>query len=87
MLIASRVLSAAHGRAFAVTTAAVQGAGLTGLLVAGPLAEAFEPRILVAGAGAAGILAALACLPLVRSEPPATPATSGRSEIRDNVAA
>ncbi|WP_229071769.1 MFS transporter [Actinoplanes sp. DH11] len=85
--IASRVPSAAHGRAFAATTAAVQGAGLAGLLLAGPLAEAFEPRVLVAGAGAAGILAALACLPLVRSEPPAPPRTRDDREIGDNVAA
>ncbi|BBH65665.1 hypothetical protein ACTI_23500 [Actinoplanes sp. OR16] len=87
VIIASRVPAASHGRAFAAFTAAIQGAGLTGLLVAGPLAENFEPRILVAGAGAAGLLAALACLPLMRSEPPTTPADAGRPEIRDNVAA
>ncbi|BAL85436.1 putative MFS transporter [Actinoplanes missouriensis 431] len=87
VLIAGRVRPAAHGRAFAATTAIVQGAGLTGLLVAGPLAEGFEPRALVAGAGAAGVLAALACLPLVRSEPPAAPPTGSGPEIRDNVAA
>ncbi|MEU4694573.1 MFS transporter [Actinoplanes sp. NPDC023714] len=87
VIVASRVPAASHGRAFAAYTAAVQGAGLGGLLVAGPLAESFEPRLLVAGAGAAGILAALACLPLVRSEPPGAPGDAGRPEIRDNVAA
>jgi MFS family permease len=87
VIIASRVPAVAHGRAFAAYTASIQGAGLTGLLVAGPLAESFEPRALVAAAGAAGIVAALACLPLVRSEPPTPPATGHRPTIRDNVAA
>ncbi|MEU4419471.1 MFS transporter [Actinoplanes sp. NPDC024001] len=84
--IASRVPAEAHGRAFSVYGAAVQGAGLFGLIVAGPLAEQFEPRVLVAGAGAMGLLAALACVPLVRREPPVTPPTGHRGEILDNVA-
>ncbi|MEU4622414.1 hypothetical protein AB0G04_20910 [Actinoplanes sp. NPDC023801] len=77
----------AHGRAFSLFGASVQAAGILGFLVAGPLTEAFEPRVLVAGAGAAGLLAALACVPLVRFQPrPASP-TSMRDEIEDNVAA
>ncbi|KUL39034.1 MFS transporter [Actinoplanes awajinensis] len=69
VIVAGRVPAEAHGRAFAVITAVVQGAGLFGFLVAGPLLEHFDPRVLVAGAGAAGLLAALACWPLVRQTP------------------
>ena len=86
VIIAGRVPAAAHGRAFSVCTAAVQGAGLFGLMVAGPLAEQFDPRVLVAGAGLTGVLAAFACLPLVRREPPVTLPAGRRTEIPDNVA-
>jgi hypothetical protein len=54
---------------------AVQGAGMFGLFAAGPLLEFFAPRALVAGAGAAGLLATLACLPMVRREPRSDPPT------------
>ncbi|MBG0565290.1 MFS transporter [Actinoplanes aureus] len=84
--IATRVPAEAHGRAFSIYGAAVQGAGLFGLIVAGPLAEQFAPRGLVAGAGVMGLLAALACVPLVRREPPVAPPTGRRTEIPDNVA-
>ncbi|WP_436524702.1 MFS transporter [Actinoplanes sp. HUAS TT8] len=66
VIIASRVPAEAHGRAFATVTAVVQGAGLLGFVVAGPLIEQFDPRVLVAATGLAGLLAALACWPLVR---------------------
>ncbi|GAA1587213.1 MFS transporter [Actinoplanes couchii] len=67
VLIVSRVRPEAHGRAFSVYGASVQAAGIAGFFVAGPLVELFDPRVLVAGAGAAGLLAALACVPLVRT--------------------
>ncbi|WP_045740480.1 MFS transporter [Actinoplanes rectilineatus] len=70
MLIAARVPSAAHGRAFSVFSATIQTAGMAGLFAAGPLVEAFDPRLLVAAAGLAGLVAAAACLPLVRHSPP-----------------
>ena len=66
MIVAGRAPSEARGRAFAMLGAAVQGAGMLGLLAAGPLVDRFEPRLLVAAAGAAGLLAVLACLPMVR---------------------
>ncbi len=82
VIIAGRAPAAAHGRAFAVLHASVQGGSLAGLLAAGPLVEHFEPRALVAALGAAGLLAAAACLPAVRVRP----ASPGRSEqVRDSV--
>jgi MFS family permease len=84
VIIASRAPAAAHGRAFAALHASVQAGSLTGLLVAGPLVEHVEPRVLVAALGAAGLLAAVACLPAVRVRP----ASPGRSEqVRDSVGA
>ncbi|MFC7529426.1 MFS transporter [Actinoplanes sp. GCM10030250] len=68
VMIAGRVPAEAHGRAFSAYGAAVQGAGLLGLIVAGPLADQFDPRVLVAGAGVLGVTAALACVPLVRRD-------------------
>ncbi|GIE35286.1 hypothetical protein Ait01nite_083310 [Actinoplanes italicus] len=87
VLIADRVLPEAHGRAFSLFGASVQAAGIVGFFVAGPLTEMFDPRVLVVGAGAAGLLAALACLPLVRFQPPPASRTTMRDEIGDNVAA
>ncbi|MEV6347965.1 MFS transporter [Actinoplanes sp. NPDC051851] len=87
VMIATRVPESAHGRAFSAFGAAVQGAGLIGFMVAGPLLDRFDPRPLVAAAGAAGLLAALICLPLVRRETPGRPPHSDRGEIRDTVAA
>jgi MFS family permease len=86
VIIAGRVPSAKHGSAFAVIGGTIQGAGLIGYLVAGPLVEQFDPRLLVAAAGTAGLLAAFACWPLVRSGARDTPPTGEPSEIRDTVA-
>lgn len=77
VLIVGRVRPEAHGRAFSLFGAAVQTAGIAGFFVAGPLVELFDPRALVAGGGAAGLLAALACVPLVRTAP-----TSARPGVR-----
>ncbi|MET0422645.1 MAG: MFS transporter [Actinoplanes sp.] len=65
VLVADRTVGAVRGRAFAAVNAAVQSAGIIGLLAAGPLVDQFSPRLLLAAAGATGVLAALACLPLV----------------------
>jgi MFS family permease len=87
VIVADRAPAEALGRAYAVLNAAVQGASLLGLLAAGPLVERFEPRMLVAAAGAAGLLAATACLPAVRvrREPPPRPLTGGSVRLRDSV--
>ncbi len=82
VLIAERAPAAAHGRAFAVLGASVQGGSLFGLAAAGPLVEQFEPRVLVVALGSAGLIAAVACLPVVRMRRE----TPGRSERqRDSV--
>jgi MFS family permease len=90
VIIAGRVPAEAHGRAFATVTAVVQGAGLLGYLIAGPLIEQFDPRVLVAGTGAAGLLAALSCWPLARGSvgrvPPDVASEGEPTEIRDTVA-
>ncbi|WP_433373201.1 MFS transporter [Actinoplanes sp. CA-142083] len=65
VIVAGRAPSVAHGRAFAMVSAAVQGASLIGLLAAGPLVEHFEPRWVLAAAGGLGLVAALVALPLV----------------------
>jgi MFS family permease len=71
VIVADRAPAAAHGRAFAVMTAAVQTASLLGLMVAGPLVDHFDPRILVAAAGALGLATALAAILVVtRADPP-----------------
>jgi MFS family permease len=64
VVTAARAPAAARGRAFGVLAGAVQGASLLGFLAAGPLVDRFDPRFLVAAAGAAGLLAALSCLPV-----------------------
>ncbi|GIF19905.1 MFS family permease [Actinoplanes tereljensis] len=68
VIIAGRVPSAAHGRAFAAVTSAMQTAGLLGLAAAGPLVEHVDPRWLVAATGAIGLTASLIGFPLVRRE-------------------
>ena len=65
VIVADRAPSAAHGRAFAVMAAALQTASLLGLMAAGPLVEHFDPRLLVAAAGALGLATALAAIPIV----------------------
>jgi MFS family permease len=67
VIVAERAPESAYGRAFAVMQSAIQGASMAGLLAAGPLVEVFAPRVLVAAAGAAGLLAAAACIPAMRS--------------------
>jgi hypothetical protein len=39
---------------------------MAGLLLGGLLVDRLEPRLLVAGAGAAGLVAVLCCVPVVR---------------------
>jgi len=89
VIVTERAPAAVRGRAFAVLSASVQGGSLFGLLAAGPLVEHFEPRVLVAALGAAGLSAALACLPAVRMrpEPPLAAAPDGDRRVRDSVAA
>lgn len=66
VVMAERVPAAARGRAFASMGAAVQGAGMVGFAIGGPLVDRFEPRPLVAAAGLAGLVAVALCLPAVR---------------------
>jgi MFS family permease len=66
LVMAHRVPAEARGRAFAVNGSAVQGAGMAGLLLGGVLVDRFDPRMLVAVAGIAGLVAVAACLPSVR---------------------
>jgi MFS family permease len=78
VIVADRVVPQARGRAYALMGAVAQTAGMLGFLGAGPLVDRIAPRELVAVCAAAGLLAALACLPMVRSavrlEPPRDPA-------------
>ncbi|TDO39230.1 hypothetical protein [Paractinoplanes brasiliensis] len=60
---------------------------MIGLLVAGPLVEAAEPRVLMAVSGAFGLIMSLAGLPLVRREPPSPARTGEASPARDSVEA
>jgi len=78
VIVSGRTAAEVRGSAFAVVAGVVEAASLAGLLVAGPLVDAFDPRLLVAAAGGAGTLAALACLALVRRETPAAPPPSIR---------
>ena len=66
VVMAERVPAAARGRAFAAMGAAIQGAGMVGYVVGGPLIDHFAPRPLVAAAGIAGLVAVAVCLPVVR---------------------
>ncbi|WP_089154562.1 MFS transporter [Micromonospora sp. NBS 11-29] len=66
LLLAHRVPEAARGRAFAVFGAAVQGAGMAGYLAGGLLLEVADPRPLVAGCGAVGLLVVAALAGPVR---------------------
>jgi MFS family permease len=66
VVLAERVPEAARGRAFAAMGAAIQGAGMVGYAVGGPLVDRFDPRLLVAAAGLAGLVAVVLCLPAVR---------------------
>jgi MFS family permease len=85
VVVADRTPAESRGGAFAALGAAVQGAALLGLLVAGPLVEHFEPRWLVAGAGGLGLVTALAAFAVVRREPPARPVVADPEPARDSV--
>ncbi|XVV13010.1 MFS transporter [Actinoplanes sp. CA-131856] len=87
VFVTSRTPPAARGRAFAAMNAPIQGAGMIGLFVAGPLVGLADLRVLVASTGVAGLLAALAALPVVRREPPSRPAAGGSHLVRDSVGA
>ncbi|MBQ1026285.1 MFS transporter [Micromonospora sp. C95] len=66
VVVARRVPEAARGRAFAAVGAAVQGAAMFGYLVGGLLLEVTEPRPLIVGCGAAGLLVLLGFVVPVR---------------------
>jgi MFS family permease len=66
VVMARRVPPEARGRAFAVMGSAIQGAGMAGLLLRGVLVDRFDPRLLVAASGAAGLAAVLFGLPSIR---------------------
>lgn len=91
VVIAQRVPERLRGRAFAVLGSAVQGAGMAGLLLGGVLLDRFDTRLLIAGAGVAGLLATAACVPsvlaAVRKEREATSPVpeGGRMRVRDSV--
>jgi MFS family permease len=89
VILADRVVPGARGRAYGVMNAVAQTANMVGFVVAGPLVDHFEPRLLVAACGAAGLVAAVACLPMVRSavrcEPPADPAPGEAAPMRASV--
>jgi MFS family permease len=87
VIIASRTTPSVRGRAFAVASAAFQGAALVGLLAAGPLVEQFDPRLLVAASSVLGLLIALVCLAVVRPSTPVTPAAVAPRQERDSVEA
>jgi MFS family permease len=70
VIVAERVVPEVRGRAYGLMSAVAQTAGMLGFLVAGPLIDRFGPRELVAAAGALGLVAALACLPMVRAAVP-----------------
>ena len=101
VVIARRVPERVRGRAFAAFGSAIQGAGMAGLLAGGVLLDRFDTRVLIAGAGAAGLTAVAACVPSVisavrrESRPDqgisdpgdrAQPGTAGsRMRVRDSV--
>ncbi|HEY3010636.1 MAG TPA: MFS transporter [Micromonosporaceae bacterium] len=87
VVMAHRVPPEARGRAFAVMGSAVQGAGMAGLVLGGVLVDRFDPRLLVAASGAAGLAAVVFCLPAIRrtsgvgSPPARTPACAPRTGV------
>jgi MFS family permease len=66
LAIVQRVPDRARGRAFAVYASAAQGLGMAGLLAGGVLVDHFDPRLLVAAAGIAGLVAVAGSVPSVR---------------------
>jgi MFS family permease len=87
VIVSGRTPAPARGRAFATLSAAVQGAGMVGLLAAGPLVDRFDARLLFALVGAFGLVIAVLGLAVVRREPPSDPVTSTSRPPRDSVAA
>jgi MFS family permease len=95
VVVAGRTPAEAQGRAFAILGAAVEGAAILGILAAGPLVDSVDPRLLVAAAGAAGLVVALLCFPVVRRrqaaemrpEPPEAPVSAGTQHPRVSVEA
>jgi MFS family permease len=85
VIVAERAPEFAYGRAFAVMQSAIQGATMLGLLAAGPLIQVFSPRVLMALAGAAGLVAAAACIPAMRPEPRSDPVGGGGVVARVSV--
>jgi MFS family permease len=89
VIIAGHAPALAHGRAFAIFAASVEGGSLLGYLLAGPLVNQFDPRVLVAVFGLAGLLAAIACIPVVRvrNETLSRPLVDEATLVRDSVGA
>jgi predicted MFS family arabinose efflux permease len=87
VIVADRVRAEARGRAYGLMNAVVQTANMLGFLAAGPLIDRFGARELVAACGALGLLAALACLPMMRLQPPRDPAPGGTEPVRASVEA
>jgi MFS family permease len=89
VIVADRVVPSVRGRAYALMSAVAQTANMLGFVVAGPLIDRFGPRELVAVCGAVGLLAALACLPMVRSAvrptPPPAPVSGEGERARASV--
>ncbi|KOX14950.1 MFS transporter [Micromonospora sp. NRRL B-16802] len=65
LLTARRAPESMRARAYASYGAAVQGGSMTGYLLGGLLLTVVSPRPLIAAAGAAGLLVALAFVPVV----------------------
>ncbi|MGW3897770.1 MFS transporter [Micromonospora profundi] len=65
LLTARRAPESMRARAYASYGAAVQGGSMTGYLLGGLLLTVVSPRPLIAAAGAAGLLVALAFVPIV----------------------
>jgi MFS family permease len=62
VVVARRAPSAVRGRVFGVFTAVGNGANLVGYLAGGLLLPLVDPRVILAGTGAAGLLIAAAFL-------------------------
>ncbi|MFG1886804.1 MFS transporter [Micromonospora sp. NPDC049051] len=82
LLTARRVPEASRGRAYALYGAAVQGGSMGGYLIGGALLALLSPRPLIAGAGAAGLVAVVAFVPVVvrsarRARATGTPSGTG----------
>jgi MFS family permease len=63
VLMARRAPAAVRGRAFAYLGAVANAASLAGFAAGGALVGLLSPRVLLVASGAAGVVAAIACLP------------------------